>query len=522
MRRNGIVAAAAVALAIIVDGPGASAAGGDKLRELVDRQIKALPPGITATYAAIEGDTIKGLAVHGTFDGGALDYTVGEIDLVNPNLDFAALWSAALADPSKLTADTAIALYDSAMAKDVSFHFAAKQGGDVVEASGSIASLASKGVRFYPWALTRPGVPSFADLQAFFANPPTTPDLDAAMPPIHFAVAASMAVAYDGGSAENMAYSIKLPNMPGTDAPQEVTYTIARLTGEGVDRGRLNGFSAEGVELGMGAAGGGSVERVSYAGFDMHQPLTKMLAAPTVTADMLDGAKIGKIEYSNIKVQIPDQAPVTIGAISMGDIAFDGPVPVSGRFALERLEISKDAVQDPEAQAAFEQLGLDRMTLSMGAAYSWNLAEKRIKLDDVVVKVDELGALNLAAEVTEVTPDMAGATGAQLAHARLTFSDASLVDRAFKAGASMQQQDPAAFRRQMTDELQQMSAQYTGDSPPLAAASKAVMEFLGAPKSLAVELAPPKPLPIMQLATLAATPPAQIAAMVGLVVTANK
>lgn len=522
MQKHGMLAATALALALIANSAGVAAAEGGKLREMVDRQIKALPPEVTATYAAIDGNAIKGLALHGTFDGGTFDYTIGEIDLINPNLDFSDLWSAALANPGKLTADTAIPLYDGAIMKDVGFHLVAKQGDDEVTAEGSIASLTSKGVRFYPWALTQPGVPSLADVQAFFANPPTAPDLDAAMPAVRLAIAASMAVAYDGGSAEDMHYRIKLPTMPGTDTPHEVTYGIKEVTGEGVDRGILKGVSAQGIDFDMGAAGSASVERVAYGGFDMRKPLGTALSSPTLTPDMLDGTKIGKIEYTNIKVQVPDQPPVTIAGVSIADIAFSGPVPVSARFALKGLRVSKDGVQEPGAQEAFEQLGLEQMTLSVGAAYSWNLAEKRIRLDDVVVKIDELGTLNLAAEIAEATPDMMGAMGAELAHARLIYSDASLVDRAFKAGASMQQQEPAAFRQQMTEQFRQMSAQFTGDSPVLAAAQQAVMEFLAAPKSLAVEVTPPKPLPIMQLSMLAGAPPAQLAAMMGLVVTANK
>lgn len=529
MQRNGILATAIGALAIIAGGayPCPAAAEGvasEKLRAFVDQLIKALPPGVTATYASIEDGAVKGVAVHWTSAEGALDYTIDEVDLVNPNLDFAKAWSDAFADAGHLTKDTVIPFYDGATLRGVTMHLAAKQGGDAMEMMGSIGSMTSQGVRLYPWALSQPGVPALADLGALLANAPSSPSLDDAMPSIRFAAASCLAAAYDGGSAEDMKYTIKIPTTPGTDAPQEITYEIKKVAAGSVDRCVFAGLSGDGISFDMGSAGAAKVDHVGYGRIDLRQAASKALVASTLTPDMLDATKIDKIEYANIEVQPPSQPPVKIGNVAISDIAFIGAVPVSGRFSLKGLQISKDALSDPEAQQAFDQLDLDRMTIGLGAAYEWDLAQKRIQLHDVVVKVDELGALNLSVDVAEITPDMAGAMGAQLAHAKLTYSDASLTDRAIKAAATMQQQDPAAFRQQLRAMIPLMSAQFTSDSPPLAAAAQAVIDFLGAPSSLTVELSPPQALPIMQLSTLAAgaVPPGQIATMLGLAVTANK
>lgn len=529
MQSNGILAAAVGALAIIAGGayPGSSSAEGiasEKLRPLVDQLIKTLPPGVTASYASIEDGAIIGVAVHWTYDGGALDYTVDEVDLVNPNADFARAWNDALADPGKLTKDTVIPLYDRATLRGVSLHLAAKAGDDAMEMSGSIGSMVSLGARLYPWALAQPGVPSLADLRALLANPPPSPSVDDLMPSIRFAAAGCLAAAYDGGSAEDVKYTAKLPSTPGADAPREITYEIKKVTAGGVDRCISRGFSGEGIALGMGPAGAATFDRIAFGGFDLRRASGEALAAQTLTPDMLDGTKIGKIEYANIELQPSNEPAVKIANVSVSDIVFSGPVPVSAGFSVTGLQISKDALQDPDAQQALDQLGLDQVTISLGAAYEWDLAQKRIQLHDVVVKVDELGALKLAVDVAEITPDMAGAMGAQLAHAKLTYSDASFTDRAIKAAATMQQQDPVAFRQQLTAMIRMLSAQVTSDSPPLATAAQAVIDFLGAPGSLTVELSPPQPLPIMQLSLLTqgGVPPAQIATMLGLVVTANK
>jgi len=533
MRKNGVVAAVVVALVVIAVGvyyfmSGGGGGGGvstDRLRQVVDQLIKKLPPGITASYKSIDGGTIKGVALHWKYDQGSGDYTVDEIDLSNPNLDLDKAWDAAMADPKKLTPDTVIPLYDGATMKGVAVQMSAKEHAAEFAVNGSLASLTSKGARLYPWALAQPGVPSLTEIQAFLAaGPPTQPSLQAFMPLIRFFAAVSLTLGSDGTSMENMKYTMKFPTMPGTDMPHDGSYEVKKMIGDGMDRGVVKGLTAEGLSAKMGSQGGMSVERISYGGYDLRKALTKVLAAQTLTPDMLDGIKVGKIEYTGMAIQTPTSTtPIQLASFSISDIAFSGPVPVSAGFSLQGLKISKEQMPDPQSKMGFEQLGLDTMTISMGAAYEWDLAKKSIKVHDVVLKVEELGAVTLGADVVEITPDLAGAMGAQLVHAQLRYADASLVDRAFKAAAKMQGQDPAQFRQQMTGMVQVMSAQFA-NSPPLAAAAKAVMDFLNAPKSLTIELSPPKPLPIMQLSMLAGggAQPAQIATMVGLAVTANK
>ncbi len=530
MQKNGVLAAAVVALVIIAAGAyyflsGGGGVSGDKLRQMVDEQIKELPPSVKASYKSIDGGTIKGVAVHWAYDKGVIDYTVDEIDLVNPNLDLGKALEAARADPKKLTPDTVIPVYDGATFKGVGIHLVTKDQDFETNGDGTVGTTTAKAFRLYPWALFQPGVPSLAELQALAANPPSSPSLATAMPVFRFAAAAGLAAGYDGGTMENVKLTIKAPAMPGTSAPQQITYDVKKLTDNGLDRGVIKGNSVEGIAMDLGPAGAVKIDRASSGGVDLRQAAGKVLSAQTLTPDMLDGSKIGKIEYAGVTVQPANGTPpVKIGSVSLSDIAFSGPVPVAGGFSLQGLEISKASLPDPQAKQAFDQLGLDKMTISMGAAYEWDLSKKNIKLHDVVVKVDELGALNLSADVAEITPDLAGAMAAQLVHAKLTFNDASLTDRAIKAAATMQHQDPAAFRKQMTGMVQVISAQFTANSPPLAAASQAVTDFLSAPKSLSIELSPPKALPIMQLSMLAGggVPPAQIATMVGLAVTANK
>jgi hypothetical protein len=137
------------------------------------------------------------------------------------------------------------------------------------------------------------------------------------------------------------------------------------------------------------------------------------------------------------------------------------------------------------------------------------------------LKVNELGALTLAAELTNAIPNPAGLTQIRLAHARLRYDDASFVNRALQAGASQSGTDPAAFRQQIVEMVRQQGNPQGVASPALTAASNAAADFIASPHSLTVELSPAQPVPIMALKGMNA-PPARLANMLGLTVSATQ
>ena len=300
MQKNGVLAAAVIALVIIAAGAyyflsGGGGVSGDKLRQMVDEQIKQLPPSVKASYKSIDGGTIKGVAVHWAYDKGVIDYTVDEIDLVNPNLDLGKALEAARADPKKLTPDTVIPVYDGATFKGVAhtsgyerprFRNEWRRNGRN-DHRQSVSSLSLGAV---------PARRAFArrSRRAMAANPPSSPSFATAMPVFRFAAAVGLAAGYDGGTMENVKLTIKAPAMPGTSAPQQITYDVKKLTDNGLDRGVIKGNSVEGIALDMGPAGAVKIDRASSGGVDLRQAAGKVLSAQTLTPDMLDGSKIGR------------------------------------------------------------------------------------------------------------------------------------------------------------------------------------------------------------------------------------
>jgi hypothetical protein len=516
------LAIAVVAAIIVVGGgiyfifSGGGAGDRERFKAMVDQTIAQAPQGVAVAYKSIDyaasRGTVKGITLHKA-DPDALDVTIDEIEFTKPNLDFSTAWAKAANDPKALTPDTAIPLFTGSSAKGV----AIKSG--IV--NGSYASFNTEGARIYPWSLFQPGVGSWSDLQKFMKAPPVTPDFQAMLPLLKFSAAAGMALAVDSYTMESLQISAKAPPTPNS-SPVEVSYEIHKIAGRGHDRGTFAEGGAEGISFKAGPMGSGTIERVSIAGYDLRKPMTQLLSATTVAPEMLDGLKIGKVEYSGLSMQyLGMPQPVVLARFAISNIAFSGYVPVSGGFALEGLRLTKAQMPDPNALEAFDKLGLETLTFSVGAGYQWDLAKKSIALRDIVLKVDELGSLNFAADVAEITPNMLGAMQAQLAHALLKYEDHSLVERAIKAAAADQHRDAASFRTMMVALVQDQAAHFA-DSPPLAAAAKALVEFIGAPHSLTIELSPPKPVAIMTLQGAVTTPPPQLATTLGLAVTANK
>ena len=264
-----------------------------------------------------------------------------------------------------------------------------------------------------------------------------------------------------------------------------------------------------------------TIDHVTMGAISAQKPLTQLLLGEAPAPGMLDGLALGQIEYAGMKVQTPDGKEILIGTFSISKIGFSKGLPVSGQLSYAGLKLSKALVPDARAKEAFEKLGLDTLTLSLGGSYEWNLEKKQITVRNIALKVDELGAINLSADLADVMPGPDWQAHGSLAHAVVRYDDASLADRAFKAAGLQTNTDPTALRQQVGMMID-IRAATLGDSPAIAAAVNAVKTFLGAPHSLTIELAPPAPVAFSALEAAGTMKPEDIAALVGLSVTANK
>jgi hypothetical protein len=507
---------------------GAGAAGGyyawhqfgptdRNIRAGLDQWIQTLPPGFSMTYKTAEYNVatntarLGGVAFKGT-GAQTFDATIDEIEVGNPSADFANAWAQAAANPAALAPDKALPVAGSIALKGASIHFES--------ASGTLASTKLEGLRVYPWALLHSGVPSFAEAQATLAKRSEPPKLEDILPLIRFEASILLGIGYDAYVAEDLRVSAKMPataQMPARD----VTYSIHKMSGTGYDRGLRGDAQAEDATFESPPMGTLTLERVSMSGMKFQQPLTQLLSGDPLAPEMLDGLAIGRVDYTGMRVKTPDGKEVPVGTFSISKIGFAHGVPISGELSYVGLKLSKSLMPDARGQEAFDKLGLDTMTLSLAASYQWDIEQKRMAVRTLSFKIDELGALNLSAELSDMTPGEGWQTRGSLFHALLRYDDASLADRMLKAAALLANTDPAAFRQQLIA-MVDLRAAPLNDSPAIAAAVAAVKTFLGEPHSLTIELAPPAPVAFSALKAASTMPPGDIAALIGLKVTANK
>jgi hypothetical protein len=212
---------------------------------------------------------------------------------------------------------------------------------------------------------------------------------------------------------------------------------------------------------------------------------------------------------------------VTLSSIAFSNFAFAHSQLVSGDFAVAGLKLSKAQITDPQVLDSFNKLGLETLTIGFGAGYTWDADKKLAAVKNVNLKIDELGALTLSMDLGGVDKPETMAQTATLNHAVLRYNDASFAGRAVKMAAAESGADPAQFGQQLAGMVQMQSAAL-GNSPAIAAAGKAVSDFLTNPHNLTIELSPPQPLPVATLENDKDLPPDQIFTKLGVKVTANQ
>lgn len=487
-----------------------------QFRAGLDQALASLPPGTTASYKTAHYSflwhqaEVTGVAVHGEIPGNPpqpFDITAATLETETPNPDFAASWARAQAAPATFGPDTSLPVAASATLTGVTARSATV---NLTE-----ASLHAVNLRIYPWALLHNGMPPWSELLAVLTPPQHGPlDPVVLQKLLRAEAAAVMGIGYDS-------YEAGPTKVTETVSGIDVQYDLQSVTGEGLDRGVMKGGSGSGITFRGSKFGVISIDHAAIGPLDIREPMTRLVNGEAMSAGLLDGIKIGRIEYSGITVQPPGRAVTHMGGLSMGPLVFTGGMPVSGKLGWTDISIARAQVSDPRVQTAFDRLGLQTMTVSFAFAYDWDIGQQRVSLHDTMLKVDELGTATVTADLTSATPNLAALARISLAHARLRFDDASLVNRALRAGAVQSGTDPVTYRQRFVDLVRQQGNTQPVASPALIAACNAAGDFIASPHSLTIELSPSQPVPVMMLKSMIGDP-ATLATTLGLVVSATQ
>jgi hypothetical protein len=484
-----------------------------RFRAGLDHALGFLPPGYTGSYKTAHYDllsstgTVTGLTVHfpGATDQGM---TADEVDIVHPPFRFGEV-------PTPITPETVMPVAGTLVMKHVVTHIAV---GTVTLSATRIDNL-----RFYPWPLMHPGAPPLSAMLAQLGVPPDpTMTLQETLGRLKASIQAESAIAgsfgFDGEEVDSMAATIAMPATPQM-VETTIVYSIDKAVGGRTDFGRFASSEADGLKIDSPLVHL-DVRKLSFTDVNFRPFLTKAIAGAPLDPHTFDGVSLGALDYDGLVITGPKTPPITLDSVALRNLVFDHGMMMSGSFSLAGLKLDKAEMPAPQAAQAFDLLGLQTMTVSAGADYHWDAARQQADLNAVRLKVDELGALDLSTTL-DIAKGGTWATDAGFTHATLHYVDASLADRALKAFAAQHNVPVEAMRGQLVQMMQQRGAIAQFESPAVANAWTAAATFVSQPRSLTVDLAPPAFVSFTTLRSVAAMPPPQLAALLGLSVTAN-
>jgi len=177
---------------------------------------------------------------------------------------------------------------------------------------------------------------------------------------------------------------------------------------------------------------------------------------------------------------------------------------------------------DEPVKASLQRFGLTSITANMGAAFQWDADKKTATLQDAVFSVEELGSLQLNADLVNIGPaSPAGSNQPGFSKATLHYRDASLINRLLSAGGQRSQAQLAQMRQMFAANLLHGLGPVASD-PKLASSVKAISDFAQTPQSLTITLVPPAPVPLATMKDVAAQGPQALFVTLGLSIAANQ
>lgn len=226
---------------------------------------------------------------------------------------------------------------------------------------------------------------------------------------------------------------------------------------------------------------------------------------------------------------------------------------IESSFSVNNIAIDLTTVKDeqPEETAMIDALGLTKVTGNINQHYTWTLADGHINLDQLLLDFDDVGALDLTAEVTGVTPavldqlyamqakmvedgaattdeqsqaqmmaGMALMQGVSIAKVGVRFDDYGITGRTLEALAAQNGVEAAQFVEGLKSTLPALVGQ-VGIPALTDMVVPAVSAFLDDPQSLEARVQPSQPTSLLVLMAGAANPAGLIKTL-GLTITANQ
>ncbi|MCK7613684.1 hypothetical protein [Roseibium sediminicola] len=317
---------------------------------------------------------------------------------------------------------------------------------------------------------------------------------------------------------------IKVPT-PGPEKLADISIAemaMTEVSSEGIGEMMLVGLNApelpDGASVRINWAAIGDIEFADYT--PMRAMISTLMADPDFGEDHpLDVARAFMplsfgYEIKGLDVTAPDTGQVKIGAAEMTVSTTVSPIPTSIFVRNEGLQVPVSAVDDPEAQALFQALGLDTVVWSDETRLYWDEATLELRLEKFMVDIDGVGRAELSARFANVPkslfedPEGQGQMAlivAQFVDASLTFKDAGLATKGIAHVAESEGIPENVFREALVAQAAQATAPIQNEAFTKMV-SEAASKFLENPGELKITLAPQAPVPLAQILGSMAAP----------------
>lgn len=236
-------------------------------------------------------------------------------------------------------------------------------------------------------------------------------------------------------------------------------------------------------------------------------------------------ASAGRLSLGGV-VLTSENGTTQISEIATSRYLQSGSVPHSLALTVHGLKLEQADLQLDETRALLTALGYDSLLLDFELAYDYQILSQRLKVERAAVAGQNMGRLSLSADLGSVPlPDPTApeeswqaVMAATLERLELRYDDSSLAGRWFKMAAEQQGLSEAEFKADTMARLDRLTG---GHGTPLGhEIGTATRTFMDQPQALAVQLTPPKPLPLMMV-LVGLNMPQALARAAGLRVVAN-
>jgi hypothetical protein len=296
--------------------------------------------------------------------------------------------------------------------------------------------------------------------------------------------------------------------MPGPNGASRTVATYARrVATEGFTPGRLDTATVEDLKVTSDGAEILTAEAATLADIDIVAALRRILAGEAITPDTFNGLSIGRMDYTGLAYRPVGDVGGSMERLTLANLTFADGVRASLSLSILGLRGDAQAIAGLGVDPA--DLGIDDPAVDFGLDFAVDMAAKRASLRTLEFELRGLGRVEVSVELIDATQDLDPQT-TKIEGARLRYVDSSLLERVLTLiGASPDE---------IADEVRN-NGRALGNTPAAVAAVQAVVAFVLAPRSITLEMRPPRP---PSLALLRATPPTALVATTGLRITANQ